>query len=230
MPDSTVSTGLISGALPYGLAHLLGGTALVLSFGLLCQRRIGALIATYACQGAVLAAAAAWQGHVQGSGLLYLTAAITALASAVLIPRALRRTARRLDPAGAQDGALGVFAAMALGVGLVALSILVVLPTARATQTVAREDVAIALSVVLLGLLTMIARRTALTQVIGFLAVANGVALAGIGVPGTTPAGLPVAVVALVALPVLGVFMVRIRERVDGIDARTPGRAGGEQR
>jgi len=62
------------GQLPYDVAHLLGGGMLLLSFMLLYQRRVGAVINALALQGAILAAAAAWQGVVQDAPQLYLTA------------------------------------------------------------------------------------------------------------------------------------------------------------
>ncbi|WP_431271977.1 hypothetical protein [Dankookia sp. P2] len=74
------------GQLPYDVAHLLGGGMLLLSFMLLYQRRVGAVINTLALQGAILAAAAAWQGVVQEAPQLFLTALVALAAKAVLIP------------------------------------------------------------------------------------------------------------------------------------------------
>ncbi len=211
------------GALPYDLAHMLGGAMLVLSFALLYQRRIGAVIKIYALQGLVLAAAAGWQGFVQASPHLYLTAVIAFAAKAVAMPIALHWLVRRLRIERQIETALGVFPSLILGVGLVALAILVVMPTTLAAraQTLTREDLAMALSVVLLGLLMMITRRNALTQVIGFLSVENGLILAAVGI-----AGMPLVVelssafLVLVAFIVFGVFFFRIRERFDSLDLR----------
>jgi hydrogenase-4 component E len=61
------------GTLPYDLAHLLGAVVLLLSFALLSQRRISALIDTYALQSWTLAAAAAWQAYVQHAPHLFVT-------------------------------------------------------------------------------------------------------------------------------------------------------------
>ncbi len=207
------------GTLSYDLAHLLGGAVLVLSFGLLYQRRVNAVINLYALQALVLTAAAAWQGWVQGSVHLYLTAAITLAAKGIAIPLALHAIVRRLDIRRAVDTAPGIFPIMILGVALVALSIVVVLPTTAQSQVLTREDLTTALSVVLLGLLMMITRRSALTQVIGFLSLENGLILAAIAVPGMPMVvELSAAVLVLVAAFVFGVFFFRIRERFDSLD------------
>jgi hydrogenase-4 component E len=55
------------GQLSYDLSHLLGGAVLLLSFVLLYQRRIGAVINAFATQGTLLAMAAAWAAYAQGT-------------------------------------------------------------------------------------------------------------------------------------------------------------------
>lgn len=49
----------------YDIAHLLGALVLLLSFALLYQRRLFALIQMFAIQSAALGAAAAWQGYIR---------------------------------------------------------------------------------------------------------------------------------------------------------------------
>ncbi|MBV8398237.1 MAG: hydrogenase-4 component E [Acetobacteraceae bacterium] len=207
------------GALSYDLAHLLGGAVLVLSFGLLYQRRVAAVINIYALQGVVLAAAAAWQGWVQSAAHLYVSAGIALVAKGIVIPLALHRIVRRLEIHRSIETALGIFPSMILGVGLVALSIIVVLPTTLKAGALTREDLALALSVVLLGLLTMITRRNALTQVVGFMSLENGLILAAVGVAGMPLlVELSIAFLVMVAFIVFGVFFFRIRERFESLD------------
>jgi hydrogenase-4 component E len=216
MPDgSHVGFGVLS----YDVAHLLGGAALVLSFALLYQRRVTAVINIFAMQGIVLAAAAAWQGWVQHAAHLYLSALIALSAKGIVIPVALHRIVRRLEIHRSVETALGIFPSMVLGVGLVALSILVVLPTTLQAAALTREDLALALSVVLLGLLMMITRRNALTQVIGFMSLENGLILAAVSVAGMPLlVELSVAFLVMVAFIVFGVFFFRIRERFETLD------------
>lgn len=206
-------------SLAYDLSHLLGGIILVLSFALLSQRRLTSVINIYALQATVLAAAALWQGYAQGAAELYVTAAITLAAKGVIIPLALRRIVRQLNLHRAVETALGVFPSMVLGVAFVALAVLVVLPTTAQSGALTREDLALALSVVLLGLLMMITRRSALTQVIGFMSLENGLILAAIGITGLPLlVELAVAFLILLAAIVFGVFFFRIRERFDSLD------------
>jgi hydrogenase-4 component E len=219
------------GLLPYDMAHLMGTGVLVLSFALLFQRRVTAMINIYALQAIVLTAAACWQGLVQYAPHLYVTGMITLAAKGVAIPVLLHRIVRRLAIHREVEVALGVFPSMVLGVGLVALSISVVLPVTFQQQTLTREDLALALSVVLLGMLVMITRRNALTQVVGFMSLENGLILAAVGVVGMPlVVELSVAVLVMVAAVVFGIFFFRIRDRFDSLDSRHLDLVGEAQR
>lgn len=214
----------------YDVSHLLGGAVLLLSFVLLYQRRIGAVISAFAVQGGLLALAAAWQGFVQGAPGLYVTAVIAFGAKAVLIPLALRFLVGRLGQHRMVETALGIGGSLLAAIGLVGLSVLVVLPvTASSGNPLARVDLTIALSVVLLGMLMMISRRNAVSQVIGLLSLENGLVLGAIGV-----AGMPLVVELSTAALVLMVAMVaavvvfQIRERLDTLDTTFLDRVRGE--
>jgi hydrogenase-4 component E len=219
------------GVLSYDVAHLLGGAVLVLSFGLLYQRRVTAVINLYAMQGVVLACAAGWQAWVQAAPHLFVTALIALIAKGVLMPIGLHRIVREIGVRGGVEAALGIFPTMVMGVGLVALSILVVLPTTLRSAALTREDLAFALSVVLLGLLMMITRRTALTQVIGFMSLENGLVLAATGAKGMPlVVEISIAFSILIAFIVIGIFLFRIRERFDTVDVQALDRFRGERR
>ena len=204
----------------YDVAHLLGGGVLLLSFVMLYQRRIGAVINAFAVQGALLAAAAAWQGWVQGAPGLYVTAIIAFGAKAVAIPLALRMLVGRLGQHRAVETAPDIGGSLLAAIGLVGLAVLVVLPvTAGGASPFARVELTVALSVVLLGMLAMIARRNAVSQVIGLLSLENGLILAAVGVAGM-PLVMELSTAALVLMVALvgAVMVFQIRERLDTLD------------
>jgi hydrogenase-4 component E len=214
----------------YDISHLLGGGVLLLSFVMLYQRRIGAVINAFAVQGALLAAAAAWQGWVQDAPGLYITAAIAFGAKAVAIPLAFRLLLGRLGQHKAVETAPGMGATLAAAIGLVGLAVLVVLPvTAGGATPLARVDLTIALSVVLLGMLAMIARRNAISQVIGLLSLENGLILAAIGVVGMPlVVELSTAALVLMLAVVAAVVVFQIRDRMDTLDTSILDRQRGD--
>ena len=206
-------------SLTFSLAHLMGGIILLAAFSLLSQRRLAAMITLYQMQALVLSLAAFWQGYAQHEMNLYLTGVITFVLKAVILPLALREIVLRFNLMRAVETAMPVAVSMILGVGLIGVAVLVVLPTTPGNVSLTREDLAIALSVVLLGLLMMCTRRGALAQIIGFLSTENGLVLAAIGMPGMPfVAEFSVALLVLLAFMVVGVFLLRIREHFDTLD------------
>ena len=92
----------------------------------------------------------------------------------------------------------------------------VMLKATAGADPLAREDLAFALSVVLLGLLMMVTRRNAVSQIVGFMSLENGLILAATGAKGMPlVVEISVAFSVLVAFIVIGVFLFRIRERFD---------------
>ncbi|MDB5412835.1 MAG: hydrogenase-4 component [Rubritepida sp.] len=207
------------GELPYDVAHVLGGAMLLVSFVLLYQRRVASLVNALALQGALLAMAAVWQGYVQGAPQLYVTGLIALVAKGVLIPIFLRRMMRKLAPGHHTEPASNIGLSMIGGALLVALAILVVLPVTTGAKALAREDLAVALSIILLGLLMMLMRRSALAQIAGLMTMENGLVLAAIGV-----AGMPLVIelstagLVLVAAVIAGLFARVMHERFDSLD------------
>jgi hydrogenase-4 component E len=203
----------------FDTAHMLGTAVLLLSFALLFQRRISGVINTFALQATVLALAAAWQAFVQDAPHLYVTALVALLFKAVAIPVALHRIVRLLMIHRTVETALSIGLTMVVGVALVTLAILLVLPVTSDSAALTRENLALALSVVLLGLLMMITRRNAVTQVIGFMSLENGLILAAIGVSGMPlVVEMSVAFAVMVAFIIFGIFFFQIRERFDTLD------------
>jgi hydrogenase-4 component E len=203
----------------YPLAHLLGGMMLLCAFSLLSQRRLSAMISIYQAEALILSAAAFWQGFAQHEWDLYLTGLITLVIKALAAPLVLRRIVQRFALIRAVETVMPVGLSMILGVALIGVAVLVVLPTTMNSVTLTREDLAISLSVVLLGLLVMTTRRNAVSQVIGFLSTENGLVLAAIGMPGMPfVAELSVALLVLLAFMVVGVFLFRLREHFDSLD------------
>jgi hydrogenase-4 component E len=205
--------------LSFSLAHMMGGLMLLCAFSLLSQRRLAAMITLYQAEALTLTAAALWQGYVQHSPDLYATALITLVIKAVVLPFGLRQMVLRFNLIRAVDNVMPVGVSMILGLGLIGVAVLVVLPTTPGAVSLTREDLAVALSVVLLGFLVMAVRRNAVAQVIGFLSTENGLVLAATGMPGMPfVAEFSVALLVLLAFLVVGVFLFRLREHFDTLD------------
>jgi hydrogenase-4 component E len=202
-------------------AHMLAGGMVLVSFMMLYQDRMFGLINVFALHAVVLTLSVAWQAYVQDAPHLYVTAAIAIILKAIVIPVALHRMVVRLGIHRHIETVGGIGPTMLMGIGLVALSMVVMLHAAAEADPLSREDLALALSVILLGLLMMVTRQNAVSQIIGFMSLENGLILAAAGAKGMPlVVEISVAFSVLVAFIVIGVFLFRIRERFDSVDTR----------
>jgi len=202
----------------FDAAHLLAGGMVAVSFMLLFQDRLLGLLKVLALHGLVLALAVAWQAQVQAAPHLYLTALLALTVKALVIPWALRRLVQRLEIQHEVETVVGIGPTMLLGIALVALAVVVTQPVVARSPWL-WEYLAFALSVLMLGLLLMISRRNAVSQVVGLIALDNGLMLAAAGAHGIPLLiELSVAFTVLVTLVVFGISLFHIRERFDHVD------------
>ncbi len=219
------------GHLSFDVAHLFAGGLVLVSFMLLYQDRMSGLINIFTLHAVVLSLSVGWQAYTQHAPHLYLTAAIAVVFKALIIPVSLRRIIVRLRIHRDIEIVGGIGVTMLIGIGLVALSLVVMLPATASADPLAREDLAFALSVVLLGLLMMVTRRNAVSQVIGFMSLENGLILAATGAKGMPlVVEISVAFSVLIAFIVIGIFLFRIRERFDTVDVQELDRVRGDFR
>ena len=203
----------------YDVAHFLAGMMLVVSFALIYQDRLLAVLRTFAVQAIILAIAVAWEAWAQDRPQLFITSALALGLKGIVIPVALNRMIYRLGIQRDVEQVVGVGLTMLIGLGLTALSLMLVLKATEAAPSEARVGLAIALAIILLGMLMMITRRNAVMQIIGFMSIENGLILGATGARGMPlVVEISVAFSVLIALFVFAVFVFRIRERFDTVD------------
>jgi hydrogenase-4 component E len=218
------------GRLNFDIAHMFAGGLVLVSFMLLYQDRLYALLHMFAAQALVLAVSVAWQAYIQDAPHLYITAGITLIFKAIVIPVALHRIVARLRIHREVETVVSTVPTMLAGIALVSLSMVVMLRVTQGADVLAREDLAFALSVVLLGLLMMVTRSNAVSQVVGFMSLENGLVLAATGAKGMPlVVEISVAFSILIAFIVIGIFLFRIRERFDTVDLQALDRFRGDR-
>ncbi len=202
------------------LVPVLAALVLFLSFVLLAQARPLSAVHAFAWQGALLAAVTVAVAAVSGHGHLYVSAFITFALKAVLIPWMLHRLIRRLALDRRVEGVASPALLNMAAVALVIFSYWLVLPIVQHESGITRNIVAISLAVVLIGLLMMVFRQQAVSQVIGFMSMENGLFLAAVSATGGMPlvVELGIAFDVLVAMVLFGVFFLEIQASIDSLD------------
>ncbi|HJV80980.1 MULTISPECIES: formate hydrogenlyase [Oxalobacteraceae] len=205
---------------PAQFLNLFAATLLLLTFAMLSQRRILSLIHLFTLHGATLVAATLVVAFVTHETHLYFSAALTFALKVVLIPWILHKLIRRLNVKWDVEPLINVPTTMLIGIVLVIIAFNLALPIAQLSYSIARGTLGIALACILLSFMMMITRSKAVPQVIGFLAMENGLFFAATaatyGMPMIVELGIALDI--LVGILILGVFMFQIRERFDNLD------------
>ena len=204
------------------LINLMAALLLLISFAMLAQRRILSLIYLFAWQGAVLAANSVIVAYSTGQPHLYYSALLTLVLKVIVMPLILHRLIIRLNIKWDVETLINIPTTMLVGIALVVISFNVALPITQLAGTITRGTLGIAVAIVMLSFLMMITRRKAVPQVIGFLAMENGLFFAAT----STTYGMPMVVELGIALDVLvgtlilGIFFFQVREAFDSLDLK----------
>ena len=202
------------------LVVLESSVALIFGLVLLWRRGVPAYVNAFTWQSIVLAlvaATVAWFGRQRE---LYVVAALLVLLKVIAIPRLLARMERRF--ATERELAPYVNTATSLVVAglLVLFGYAVMRPVVAASELPTRTAMPLAMGLVLVSLFVVVSRKKALTQVIGFLVLENGIALLALlgayGIPLIVELG--VFLDALMGFLVMQIFVYRIHETFETID------------
>jgi hydrogenase-4 component E len=204
------------------VVNLLAALLLLIAFAMLSQRRIVGLITLFAFQGAALSTSTAIVAWSTGQHHLYWSATLTLVLKVFVMPWFFYRLLRKLNVDRDVEPMINVPITMLIGIALVIFAFNLTLPISQLSGTVTRSTLGIAMASVLLAFLMMITRRKAIPQVIGFLAMENGLFFAATsatyGMPMVVELG--VALDVLVGVFVLGIFFFQIRETFDSLDLK----------
>ena len=202
------------------IINLLAALLLLISFAMLSQRRIVGLITLFAWQGAALAASTALVAWSTQQHHLFYSAALTLVLKVIAMPWYFFRIVKKLDVDRDVEPMINIPTTMLIGIVLVIFAFNLALPISELSGTVTRSTLGIALATVLLAFLMMITRKKAIPQVIGFLAMENGLFFAATsatyGMPMVVELGIALDV--LVGTLVFGVFFFHIRNTFESLD------------
>jgi len=199
---------------------VMAALILLTAFGLLVQRRILGLIHLFAWQGLFLCISTAIVGYITGMHHLFISSLMTLSFKVILLPYILYVLVRKLNIRKESEALVNIPRTMMIGIALVIFSYHLTAPVTQLSTMVTKSTLAVALATVMLGLLMMVTRRHAVTQIIGFLAMENGLFFAATsatyGMPMVVELG--VALDLLIAAFIFGIFFFHINTTFDSLD------------
>lgn len=199
---------------------LLAALILLTAFAMLVQRRMYALLHLFAWQGFFLSVSTAIVGFVAKTHHLYISSLLTLMLKVILLPYILHVLIRKLKIHKEVETIVNVPTTMLMGIALVIFSYHLTAPIRELSTLMTKSTLAVALATVMLGLLMMITRRHAVTQIIGFLAMENGLFFAATSATYGMPlvVELGVALDLLIAAFIFGIFFFHINTTFDSLD------------
>ena len=202
------------------LVDLCAVLLLLTCFAIVAQRRLSACVDLFALQSFFLAATAAIVAFLTGVHHIYIAAALTIVIKVLVIPRILKKVIERLNVSRELVMNVNIPAGLLICGALVIIAFFITQPIIPLGYLLTRDSLSIALAIVLIGFFTMIARKKAVTQMVGFLVMENGLFLgataAAYGMPLIVELGVFFDV--LVAGLIVGIYTHRLQDAFDSVD------------
>jgi len=203
-----LSTGLYT-----QLLDLASGVFLLAAVLVLWLRRLSSIVQVFAVQGFALGAIAALLGIHEHRWDVVGVAAGIVLLRAGLLPHLMRRALAASGETHETQPLVNAAASLLTAAALTLLAYAVARPLTELSPSAAANALPVGLAVVLIGFFALVTRRHALSQVVGFLLVDNGITavafLAASGVPLIVELGVSFDV--LFAVLVLQILTARMR-------------------
>jgi hydrogenase-4 component E len=200
------------------LDALTGALFLLTAIGVLATRQVLASLQFFIAQSLLLTLSAALLSVALNSPHLFAVAGITIATKTIMIPWVLRRTVSvEVYRTREIERVLNVPASLLIAALLVVLAYVIANPVLAAVDApFAQINLPLGLAAMLLGVFTVAVRREAVPQLLGLLAVENGVFFIGVAIVPDLPtiAELAAAVDVPVVAFVVGLLTRRIQLRV----------------
>lgn len=202
------------------LLYLVCGGLLLSSVLVLWRRELSAIVRLLVVQGILLGALATLLAVQEASFELVAVAVGVLVLKAVVVPAVLRRVLRDSGEARETEPLINVAASILAAALLTLLAYAVSRPLVRLAPSAETQAVPVGFAMVLLGFFVLVTRRRALSQIVGFLLLDNGIAATAFLITGGVPGMVELAVsldVLLVVL-VLQILTARLRLTFGGTD------------
>ncbi len=199
---------------------IIQAIGLVSGFALLGTSRIGACIRWTAVQGLLFGALPVVLHWATLSDRVWMLALANVTLKGIVFPAILLRLRRRADFRREVEPFLGFLGSLLAGIGALAVSAWLAWRIGNAVAPAFFPMMVVALFTIAVGLMLIVTRRKALTQVVGYLVLENGIYVFGVGAVVETPALVELGILldAFVAVFVMGIAAYHITQEFADTD------------
>ncbi len=187
---------------------------------LLATSRLSACIKTVALQGAVIGLSPFFASGGRIESAMVPVAAAAVILKGVIFPALLARALREANVRREVEPLVSYPLSVIAGVGALVISVWLSSRLPHHVEASSRFFVPVALSTVLVGLFVIVSRGKALTQVLGYLVMENGIYAFGVAMLLKQPAFIELGILldVFVAVFVMGIAIFHISREFDHID------------
>lgn len=198
----------------------MAAMAVLLSLGMLAHPRIQTVVKLFALQGAFVTAATAAVAYDLQQHHLYISALLTLALKVIFVPWLLLRMVERFGLRHELDPIRHPGLLMLASGALIVFCYHVTLPVAQSSQLMTHNLIGLCMAIMLMGMLLLISRHKAITQVVGFMCMENGLFFAAISITSGMPlvVELGIAFDVLIAAVIFGVFFLHLDESLESLD------------
>ena len=199
------------------LIDLLGALLLFTMLLILASGQLFRAIYAVAAQSVFLGIAGAVLGVATGNTDLWVIAGITILIKAILLPWLLIWVVKRIQIGREIEPVLPITLTLGLAAGIVVLSFNLSASLGPVRQAITGNALPVGVSLTLLGVLVMASRKKALVQMVGLVALENGIFFTAMAISQGMPLIIEIGIILDVVLGalVMGIMVLRVRSSVD---------------
>ncbi|ADY54496.1 hydrogenase, membrane subunit 2-like protein [Syntrophobotulus glycolicus DSM 8271] len=203
-----------------GISNLMITLVLCTCFMILVARFLDTVIAIIVAQAVLLAGLSLSLGYVTGIHEMYFAALLTLAVKAGLIPFILARVIKKVGISKDIKSYLNRKTSLILAGALVIVAYFSTGQIIGQESGLIREALHAGVAMMLIGLLVMTTRKSAVMQITGFIIMENGLFLMGVG----TSKGMPPVVELgifldmLIGILIMGILVFRINRSFESID------------
>jgi hydrogenase-4 component E len=190
----------------------------LIDLSLLAMSRLVTLVRIAALQGVLIGALTLYVGGADPASILTATASL--LLKGIVFPFMLMRAMREARINREVESYIGLNLSIIIGLALLALSLWLGSKLPLPVPVASTLIVPVALFTILAGLFLIVGRLKALTQIVGYLVLENGIYIFGLAISHQSPwiVELGILLDVFVAVFIMGVITYQINREFDHID------------
>lgn len=199
--------------------NALTSLLLITGIGVIATKRMVTALRIIIIQALILSVITIQVGFNTGERELYLVAAITLLVKGIIIPAILGYVIKKVGVHHQVEPYINIPTSLLAAGGLTVLAYGAT-STLLLSQTLTRHILPVSIALILMGLLVMVTRKKAVTQIIGLIMMENGLYLAAVAMTQGMPLVVELGIFfdLLIGILIMGILIFRINETFESID------------